>query len=67
MLKSVGLTPSDYVRMSITHLATTKQIPRELLEIPNAKTMRAIKQAEAGKGKSYAGVDELMADLNADD
>lgn len=34
---------------------------------PNATTHQAMKQLEAGKGKSFSDVDALMADLHVDD
>jgi len=34
---------------------------------PSAKTIAAIRELEAGGGKSSNSVDELIADLNADD
>ena len=34
---------------------------------PNAETVAAIRELEEGKGKSFVSVDELLADLNADD
>jgi DNA-damage-inducible protein J len=41
-------------------------LPFELL-IPNAETIEAMKEARRGGLTSFATVDELMADLNADD
>jgi hypothetical protein len=35
--------------------------------VPNATTRKAIAELEAGKGKKFANVDDLMADLHADD
>lgn len=37
------------------------------VEIPNGETRAAMAELEAGKGKTFATVDGLMADLNADD
>jgi DNA-damage-inducible protein J len=36
-------------------------------EVPNAITREAIAELEAGKGKRFASVKALMADLNAHD
>ena len=38
-----------------------------LLLIPNAQTIEAMKEARAGKLQSFNTIDDLMADLNADD
>lgn len=35
--------------------------------MPNATTRKAIAELEAGKGKRFARVDDLMADLHTDD
>lgn len=35
--------------------------------VPNAETAAAMCELEEGKGKSFASVDALLADLNADD
>ncbi len=34
---------------------------------PNASTRKALKELEAGKGKRFHSIGELMTDLNADD
>jgi len=34
---------------------------------PKVETVAAMYELEEGKGKSFTGVDELLADLNADD
>jgi DNA-damage-inducible protein J len=35
--------------------------------VPNKETIEAMKEARRGKLSSFATVDDLMADLNADD
>jgi DNA-damage-inducible protein J len=37
------------------------------VKVPNATTRRAMAELEAGKGKRFASVEALMADLLADD
>jgi hypothetical protein len=37
-----------------------------LAEVPNATTRRAIVELESGKGRRFASVKALMADLNAE-
>ena len=66
VLASIGLTVSDAVRLMLTRVAQDKALPFEPL-IPNAKTIEAMKEARAGKGKSFDTVEALMADLDADD
>lgn len=66
VLAAMGLTVSDAFRIMITRVAKEKALPFEPL-IPNAKTIAAMKEARRGKLRSFKNVDDLMADLNADD
>ncbi|MES2298030.1 MAG: type II toxin-antitoxin system RelB/DinJ family antitoxin [Pseudomonadota bacterium] len=66
VLAAMGLTLSDAFRMLLTRVAQEKALPFDPL-VPNAITIKAMKQARRGGLKSFANVDELMADLNADD
>ena len=65
-LASMGLSVSDAVRVFLTRIVAEQQLPFAL-KVPNATTRRAIDELEAGKGEKFATVDDLMADLNADD
>lgn len=66
VLAASGLTVSDAFRLMMHRIAAEKKLPFEPL-VPNASTRAAIKAARAGKTKKFATVDELMADLHADD
>ena len=67
VLAAMGLTVSDAFRMMLTRVAREKALPFEPL-MPNAVTITAMKEARRGGGlKSSATVEDLMADLNADD
>jgi len=66
VLQAMGLTLSDAFRMLLTRVAQDKALPFDPL-VPNEKTIQAMKEARRGKLRSFANVDELMADLNADD
>ena len=66
VLASMGLTVSDAVRLLLTRVAKEHALPFDPL-IPNAETVEAMKEARRGKLTSFEGVNELMADLNADD
>lgn len=67
VLATMGLTVSDAFRLMLTRVAQEKALPFEPL-IPNAETIKAMKQARSGKGlDKFKTVDDLMADLNADD
>ena len=66
VLASIGLTVSDAFRLMMVRIAKEKALPFEPL-IPNAETIKAMKAARAGQVKSFETIDELMADLNAED
>ena len=66
VLAAIGLTPSDAFRILMIRVAREKALPFAPL-IPNEETIAAMKEARKGKLKSFASVDDLMADLNADD
>jgi len=65
VLEAMGLTMSDAFRIMITRIAREKALPFEPL-VPNAKTIEAMKEARAGKLQAFSSIDDLMADLNAD-
>jgi DNA-damage-inducible protein J len=66
VLAAMGLTVSDAFRMMLTRVAREKALPFEPL-VPNEETIAAIKEARQGNLPSFGSVDDLMADLNADD
>ena len=65
-LDAMGLSISDAIRLLMLRVAEERRLPFEV-KIPNAATREAIGELEAGKGKRFASLDALMADLNADD
>ena len=65
VLASMGLTISDAFRMLLTRVANEKTLPFDL--IPNQKTIQAMEEAKTKKLKSFNSIDDLMADLNAED
>ena len=66
VLAAMGLTPSDAFRILMTRVAKEKVLPFAPL-IPNEETIAAMKEARKGKLKSFTSINDLMADLNADD
>ena len=66
VLATMGLTVSDAFRILLTRVAREKALPFEPL-VPNAETIKAMRDARRGNLPSFNTVDELMADLNADD
>ncbi|OOG42772.1 type II toxin-antitoxin system RelB/DinJ family antitoxin [Rhodanobacter sp. C05] len=49
LLKSIGLNSSSFLRLVLTNLVRTREIPHELLEIPNAETIAAMRASERGE------------------
>jgi DNA-damage-inducible protein J len=65
-LEAMGLSISDAIRLLMLRVADERRLPFEV-KAPNAATRKAMAELEAGKGKRFASVEELMADLHADD
>jgi DNA-damage-inducible protein J len=66
VLAAMGLTVSDAFRLLMVKVAKEKALPFEPL-IPNKETIEAMKAARRGELKTVGSVDDLMADLRADD
>jgi DNA-damage-inducible protein J len=66
VLAAMGWTVSDAFRLLMVRVAKEKALPFEPLS-PNAKSIRAMKEARRAKLKGFKRVEELMADLNAKD
>lgn len=66
VLAAMGLTVSDAFRLLLTRIAREKALPFDPL-IPNAKTIAAMREARDGSLPSFGSVEDLMADLNAED
>ena len=66
VLAAMGLTVSNAVRLMLTRVAQDKALPFEPLR-PNATTIAAMEEARAGNLMSVTTIEELMAELNADD
>ncbi|MBL3598222.1 type II toxin-antitoxin system RelB/DinJ family antitoxin [Rhodovulum sulfidophilum] len=65
-LEGMGLSISDAIRLLMLRIADEHRLPFDV-KVPNATTQKAIAELEAGKGKKLASVDDLMADLHAND
>lgn len=65
-LEAMGLSISDAIRLLMLRIADERRLPFEV-KVPNTASRRAIAELESGKGKRFADVDALMADLHADD
>lgn len=64
-----GLDLSTAISIFLSQSVREKRIPFEITDIPNKKTIKAIKQADKmmkhpERSKSYDSIDALMKDLN---
>jgi len=66
VLAAIGLTVSDAFRLLLTRIAREKALPFEPL-VPNAATIEAMTAARRGDLVTVGSVDNLLADLHADD
>ena len=67
MLAAMGLSIPDAIRLLMRRIADEGRLPFEV-KVPNRTTTRqAIAELEAGQGQRFNSIDELMADLHADD
>lgn len=66
ILGAAGLTISDAFRMMLMRTVADKALPFDPL-VPNAETIEAMKAARRGDLVTVGTVEDLMADLHADD
>jgi DNA-damage-inducible protein J len=66
ILGAVGLTVSDAFRMMLVRTVAERALPFDPL-VPNAETVAAMKAARGGDLVTVGGLDDLLADLHADD
>ena len=66
VLRPIGLTTSDVVRLLIERIAKDKALPFEPFE-PNAETIAAMEAARRGEVVTVGDIDGLFASLHADD
>lgn len=65
-LEAMGLSISDAIRLLMLRIADERRMPFDI-KAQSPATREAIAELEAGKGKRFSSVDDLMADLHADD
>jgi DNA-damage-inducible protein J len=66
VLDDMGLSVSDAVRMLLVRVAAEKAMPFDI-RVPNRETVEAMEAGRRGDVASFKSVEELMADLNAED
>jgi DNA-damage-inducible protein J len=61
-LAAMGISVSDAVRMLLVRVAAENALPFEV-RVPNAATVKAMKAADARKGKRFKTAKALFEDL----
>ncbi len=61
-LEAMGLSVSDAIRLLLLQIAEEKRLPFTV-KVPNAATVEAMGELEAGKGKRFRNSRELLRDL----
>ena len=61
-LEAMGLSISDAIRLLMLRIADEQRLPFAV-KVPNAATRKAMKELEAGKGKTYTSAAEMMKDF----
>lgn len=65
-LHDMGLSVSDAIRLLMLRIADEQRLPFEI-KAPNAITKKAMKELEAGQGKTFSNIGALIDDLHVDD
>ena len=65
-LDAMGLSISGAIRLLMLQIAEERRLPFDM-KVPNGVTREAIAELEAGKGRRFDTLGDLMADLNVDD
>ncbi len=62
-LRAMGLTVSDAIRLLLLRVADEKRLPFTI-QVPNAATVKAMKELDDGKGRRFDSAKELFRDLD---
>lgn len=61
-LQAMGLSVSDAIRLLMIRVADEKQLPFAV-RVPNATTLKAMKELDEGKGKRFNNAEDFFKDL----
>ena len=62
VLQAMGLSMSDAIRLLLLRVADEKRLPFAV-QVPNATTVKAMKELDEGRGKRFGNAEELLQDL----
>jgi DNA-damage-inducible protein J len=60
-LDAMGLSISDAIRLMLLRVADERRLPFDV-KVPKPTTRKAIEELEAGKGRRFKSVADLLAD-----
>lgn len=63
-LQAMGLSVSDAIRLLLLRVADEKRLPFDV-KVPNAETIKAVKELEQGKGRRFDSAEALFRDIRA--
>ncbi|MFN9529485.1 MAG: type II toxin-antitoxin system RelB/DinJ family antitoxin [Pseudomonadaceae bacterium] len=66
VLHSCGLSVSDAMRLFLRQVVELQGLPFQV-RVPSKKTIAAMNEARSGNLPRFNSIDDLMADLDADD
>jgi DNA-damage-inducible protein J len=61
-LDAMGLSVSDAIRLLMLRIADEQRLPFSV-QVPNAKTVKAMEELEAGQGKHFSNEQDLFEGL----
>ena len=61
-LDAMGLSVSDAIRLLMLRIADEQRLPFSV-QVPNAKTVKAMDELETGQGKRFNNEQDLSGDL----
>ena len=61
-LDAMGLSVSDAIRLLMFRIADEQRLPFSV-QVPNAKTVKAMDELEAGQGKRFNNEQDMFDDL----
>ena len=62
-LRAMGLSVSDAIRLLLLRVADERRLPFAV-QVPNAATVEAMEELEAGGGQRFDSAEELFRDLD---
>ena len=62
-LQAMDLSVSDAIRLLLLYVAEERRLPFAI-QVPNAATVKAMNELDAGEGRRFADLEHLFRDLD---